>query len=59
MAEVVPILCIRCRGEVGTLTDGPGIRLEVFPVEDTKPGDSCAVCGCGERTCWRVLMAAA
>ena len=57
--ETVPILCPRCRTEVATVTDGPGLFVLELG-EATVPlraGDNSAVCpACAVRIYWRVLL---
>ena len=62
MAEIVPVLCPECYGEVLHVTDGPGLAL-LQPLSGeraTEPGDVCARCPCCKRlVCVRILRAAA
>lgn len=58
----VPILCPRCRMEVATVTDGPGVFIVEMGelTERLEGGDNSARCpGCDARIYWRVLRSAA
>lgn len=60
--DVVVIACARCRAEVHTVTDGPGLHIVQLegPEEATEPGDDCAPCPeCGLKICVRILRRAA
>ena len=57
--QLVPILCPRCRTEVATVADGPGVFIvELGEAEErVDPGDNAARCPrCEMRIFWRVLL---
>jgi len=50
---VVPVLCPRCRIELMTITDGPGVLVRQHGIAEAVAGSVCSEpCpGCGERVC--------